>query len=76
MVFLAVTGLFVVMRRDGDDVVIVHRPGGEVRVGADDDPGVQFNEFCVSWMGFGAPSFGMFLRIGKDVCSRCGVRQG
>ena len=46
-----------VVRRHGDDVAVFHRPGGEVRVGADDDPGVQFNEFCVSWYGFWRAEF-------------------
>ena len=61
------------MRRDGDDVVIVHRPRGEVRVAANDDAGVEFGSLLVFLgMGFGAPSFGMFAdRKGRLFSLRC-----
>ena len=65
-----------VVRRHGDDVAVFHRPGGEVRVGADDDPGVQFNEFLCFLAWVLARRVLGCSRIGKDVCFRCGVRPG
>jgi len=47
----------VVMRRDGDDVVIVHRPRGEVRVAVNDDAGVEFDEFRIPRDGFRSADF-------------------